>query len=107
MCRNDLSAGVGAPETIENETTVGERRAVVIMFNHGLCVFFLVYFLYIPCIFLVYSLYIPCVFLFITVLHALVCCRVFTSSTQFAAWEALLNETEQEAKVCVIYLLCA
>ena len=45
--------------------------------------------------------------LFITVLHALVYCRVFTSSTQFAAWEALLNETEQEAKVCVVYLLCA
>ena len=70
MCRNDLSAGVGAPETIENETTVGERRAVVIMFNHGLCVFFLVYFLYIPCIFLVYSLYIPCIFL---VYHGVTC----------------------------------
>ena len=29
-------------------------------------------------------------------------CRLIAASTQFAAWEALLTETEQEAKVCVV-----
>ena len=42
-----------------------------------------------------------CVNIIYTILLAY-SCRLFAASTQFAAWEALLTETEQEAKVCVV-----
>ena len=42
-----------------------------------------------------------CVCVYFTILLAY-SCRLFAASTQFAAWEALLTETEQEAKVCLI-----